>query len=274
MNRIESAAIETLSRHPNLTSKELANLFIHFIEENSLQIIKSVQISPLCWRKEYLKLKRRKRGFKRESVKKLNFINSILNFQSYAQWASDYIEAGYGEVCDLTGSKIPSTMCNTLKSIGVEDGYSGTVAIPFPSKMDICILKPPFLEESTPKKPGLIESAEFLRYDLVRRVAKVANKFSHGKVSKVQLDHDEFYGEILKVEVNLDAREALRLWVKLLKKFEGLEGAIICVKWLGKMDISEKEAGEYIAKIMLKSGILPIALPSFDAVKAVREGRV
>jgi len=76
----------------------------------------------------------------------------------------------------------------------------------------------------------------------------------------------------LGLEVDLNAKEAFQLWLELLDR-EEWEGITLAVKWNGKMNITEDELIAYAVDIMLKSGIGPKALPGFDAVEAVREGR-
>jgi len=81
---------------------------------------------------------------------------------------------------------------------------------------------------------------------------------------------DEIWGCVYEIIVHTDAKQALELELKLAETFPGVP---IVVKWTGEINVSEDELTDYLVKIMMKSGLRPKALPSFDAVKFIREGR-
>ena len=88
----------------------------------------------------------------------------------------------------------------------------------------------------------------------------------------VRLVWDDLYGATITFTVNLPAKKALELWLR-LAELVGRSGPMVVVEWLGENSVSEDEMAEKLAEIMLKLGRGPKALPGFDAVEAVREAR-
>lgn len=105
-------------------------------------------------------------------------------------------------------------------------------------------------------------------------VYSLANTLSKGRVLRVDSYSDELYGLVIKVVTDLTAKEALELWLKLIDTLrnEGYKVAV-AVEWTGEDNVSQDQLVEYIVRIMVNSGLGPKALPGFDAVSAVREGR-
>jgi len=93
---------------------------------------------------------------------------------------------------------------------------------------------------------------------------------SGGRLSAITSRFDETWGPVVEATLNLDAREALEVWLKaedaINKKFH------LVVKWTGKNNLTEDELVEYLAEIGAKAGPLR-AKSGFDAVKLVREIR-
>ena len=271
VNGIKLAAIETLKLYPFLTSDELATLFTRFIEENLPHMLKSAKISPLRLKREYFRLKRGKRKFR--DPKKISFIHSLLEIQRIGRESYDgqsSPERGY-EVADSSNPwPVSHPPPDDRELTGITNGH-GT-AIPLSLKLERWTrdeeLVP--LKALTQKEPELAEASKFLCSRFLKEVVKVANSYSGNRVRDAKFDSDELYGDLLRLTVNLDARKALRLWVRLLEEFEWKE-TVLTVEWRGKLNVSEDELADYIAEIMLKSAG-PKALPSFNAVEAVREG--
>jgi hypothetical protein len=93
-------------------------------------------------------------------------------------------------------------------------------------------------------------------------------------IRSVETYEDPDYGSVITLVVNLNAKEALDLWLELTKKIPyNKYGIIIGVKWLGENNITEDELIEYIVKIMVESGLKPKAKEPFDIVKELREER-
>jgi hypothetical protein len=93
-------------------------------------------------------------------------------------------------------------------------------------------------------------------------------------IRSIETYHDPDYGKVITITVDMNAREALELWLKLAKQFPYTEyGIVIGVKWLGENNISEDELINYIVKIMVEGGYKAKALEPFNAVKELREER-
>jgi hypothetical protein len=93
-------------------------------------------------------------------------------------------------------------------------------------------------------------------------------------IRSVETYEDPDYGKVISITVDLDAREALELWLKLARQFPyTIHGIVIGVKWLGKNNISENELIDYIVKIMVEGGYKAKALEPFDIVRELREER-
>jgi hypothetical protein len=85
---------------------------------------------------------------------------------------------------------------------------------------------------------------------------------------------DQDYGTVIEITIDLDAKSALELWLKLIRQIKYTEhGVIIGVKWLGENNITEEELINYIVKIMIESGLKAKALEPFDVVKDLCEER-
>jgi hypothetical protein len=93
-------------------------------------------------------------------------------------------------------------------------------------------------------------------------------------IRNIETYEDPDYGKVITLTVNMNAREALDLWLKLTKQFPYNKYNIaIGVKWLGENNVTEKELINYIVKIMIASGLKAKALKPFDIVKELREER-
>ena len=93
-------------------------------------------------------------------------------------------------------------------------------------------------------------------------------------IRSVETYEDPDYGPVITLVVNLNAKEALDLWLELTKKIpHNKYGIIIGVKWLGENNITENELIDYIVKIIIESGLKPKALEPFDIVRELREER-
>ena len=93
-------------------------------------------------------------------------------------------------------------------------------------------------------------------------------------IRSIETYEDPDYGSVITLVVNLNAKEALDLWLELAKKIPyNKYGIIIGVKWLGENNISENELIDYIVKIMIESGLKPKAKEPFDIVRELREER-
>ena len=93
---------------------------------------------------------------------------------------------------------------------------------------------------------------------------------SGGRLSAITSRFDETWGPVVEVTLNLDAREAMRVWLKaedaINKKFH------LVVKWTGKNNLTEDELIQYLVEVAEKAGPMK-AKPGFDAVKLIDEIR-
>jgi alkanesulfonate monooxygenase SsuD/methylene tetrahydromethanopterin reductase-like flavin-dependent oxidoreductase (luciferase family) len=82
---------------------------------------------------------------------------------------------------------------------------------------------------------------------------------------------DPDYGPVIRLVVDLSAREALELWLKLVKLIPYARyGVVIGVRWLGEDNISRDELVDYVIKIMVEGGLRTIALEPLDVVRELR----
>lgn len=272
VNGIKLATIETLERYPLLSSSELAALFMRFIEENLPRILESAWISPLRLKREHFRLKRGKRKFR--DPEKLKFIYHLLEIQRVVRESYDgqsSPERGY-KVADLSNPWLVSYPSSNDRELArITNGHSAPILPSLGLEMRTRDEELVPLEVMTQKRLELAEAPKFLRDRFLEEVVKVAKSYSGNRVLGAKFDSDELYGDLLRLTVNLDARKALRLWVRLLEEFEWKE-TVLTVEWRGKLNVSEDKLADYIAEIMLKSGTSPKALLGFSAVEAVREG--
>jgi hypothetical protein len=120
-------------------------------------------------------------------------------------------------------------------------------------------------------QPPAGEAAQSIVDEIRERLYRGADVLSGGRAQGVRIDFDEHYGIVAEVVVDLPARRALELWLRLAEEFRGI--AVVVVEWTGEDDVGEDELVEYLVKIANASGLEPVALPGFSAVEAVREAR-
>jgi hypothetical protein len=86
--------------------------------------------------------------------------------------------------------------------------------------------------------------------------------------------HDPDWGQVYTVEVGLNAREALELWLGLARLTPYTEyGVVVGVRWLGENNVSEDELADYLARIMVESGLRSKAVEPLDVARELREER-
>jgi len=85
---------------------------------------------------------------------------------------------------------------------------------------------------------------------------------------------DPNYGLVMRLIVDLNAKDALELWLRLVEKFPYRRyGIVLGVRWTGENNVSEDELINYVVKIMITSGLEPIAKRALDVVGELREER-
>jgi hypothetical protein len=95
-----------------------------------------------------------------------------------------------------------------------------------------------------------------------------------GCAYSIEVYEDELYGRVARITVNLPAKEALELWLKLIDYFPYEKYKIVLsVKRLGENNVSESELIDHLVKIMIKSKARPKALLGVDATHTVQRLR-
>jgi len=109
--------------------------------------------------------------------------------------------------------------------------------------------------------------------DLIVRTA-VANIVGRDVIRNVMIYSDPNYGLVMRLIVDLNAKDALELWLRLVEKFPYRRyGIVLGVRWTGENNVSEDELINYVVKIMITSGLEPIAKRALDVVGELREER-
>jgi hypothetical protein len=112
---------------------------------------------------------------------------------------------------------------------------------------------------------GFVEVRELIEAELARQ-----------GISGYRLEwyHDPDWGYVYTVEVGLNAREALELWLRLARLIPHAKyGVVVGVRWLGEDNISEDELVDYLVEIMVESGLRSKAIKPLDIVKELSEER-
>jgi hypothetical protein len=123
------------------------------------------------------------------------------------------------------------------------------------------------------------ETIKMINWELVSSlltivIEQVLKLSGRSVVKNIFIYNDPDYGPVIRLVVDLDAREALELWLKLVELLSYSRYRIVIgVKWLGKNNVSKDELVNYIVKIMIESGLRTIVLKHVDAVKELREER-
>jgi hypothetical protein len=87
---------------------------------------------------------------------------------------------------------------------------------------------------------------------------------------RIERYFDKDWGYVYVITVDLNAKQALELNLKLQERFPGIP---IVVEWTGDMDVSDRELIDYLVEILARGGFKAKAPPGFDAVELVREIR-
>ena len=265
MNRISSAISEIHSQYPELETDEVTGCVLDLVEENLINFIAEVELpDPLPLKLEWHKEKRKSKGIraleklreKEELIKVLHNLQQMAN--GYKTDATSLFEPNgkvYRDVMQLPSKREinPSDIERRREAINNRTDVWGA---------------------SFEK----IDSDRFAPYrghidELIDTIFDEANMISRNKVEKVTHGYDAEFGNIIRVRLKQNAREALESWLKLLDKIDTKDlGINIRVDWTGGDNLSDDELVDYMVEIMLKSGVGPKVSEDFDSVKAVREG--
>jgi hypothetical protein len=102
-------------------------------------------------------------------------------------------------------------------------------------------------------------------------IASIAGK---DVLRSIMIYSDPDYGYVIRLVVDLDAKQALELWQKLVEIFPYKRfGIVLGVKWTGRSNVSEDEFVDYIVKIMRIAGLKPVARKPLNIVEEMLEER-
>ena len=268
MNRINLAISEILSQYPEFREREdeLVESIVDSIGTNLVRFIAEVDLpNPSSLMLERRRERKKPKGFRmsdEEFRKKLEFINVLrklkLEATGYETDATSLFEPN---------GKVSRDVTQILSEREINPSDIGRRREAVNNRTDVW-------EESFEK----INSDRFAPYrghidELVDTIFDVANIISGDKVEKVTYGYDAEFGNIIRIGLAQNAREAFESWLKLLDKIDTKDlGINIRVDWTGEDNLSDDELVDYMVEIMLKSGVGPKVSEEFDSVKAVREG--
>ncbi len=114
-----------------------------------------------------------------------------------------------------------------------------------------------------------------LVHGLSTTVLELASRLTgKGVIRGIVTYNDPDYGPVIRLVVDLNAREALDLWLKLVRLIPYTRyGVVIGVRWLGENNVSRDELVDYLVKIMVEGGLRTIALRPLDVVRELRGER-
>jgi len=281
MNGISSAISGILAQYPGLEKEDLAEGIIDFIEGNLINFIAEVELpGPVALKREWYKERRKSKG-SRASEEKLKEKKELINvLRKLKQKANGYkTEATYlfepnGKV-SRDVAQLPKLSFEPFSGLRIRD-FEKEI-----NPSDI-IGKPKVINSRT----GIVDDfgeqrdidgvAAYKGHidELIDAISNVANIISRDKVEKVTHGYDADFGNIVRVRLRQNAKEAFESWLKLLDEIGPKYPEItLRVDWAGEDNLSDDEFVDQMVEIMLKSGVGPKVSEEFDSVKAVREGR-
>jgi hypothetical protein len=124
---------------------------------------------------------------------------------------------------------------------------------------------------STPQEISSQRLLEGLCLGICTAIASIVGK---DVLRNIMVYNDPDYGYVIRLVVDLDAKQALELWQKLVEIFPYKRfGIVIGVKWTRRSNVSEDELVNYIAKIMRIAGLRPVARKPLNIVEEMLEER-
>ncbi len=281
MNSITSAISGILAQYPELEKEELAGCIIDFIEGNLINFVAEVDLpDPVALKLEGYREIRKGKKFrateeefkeKKELIKVLRKLKQKSNgykteatylFEQNGKVSRDVAQLpklSFEPFSRLRTGKFekeinPSDIIGKPKVINSRTG----IVDDFGEQRDI---------DGVAAYKGHID-------ELIDAISNVANIISRDKVEKVTHGYDADFGNIVRVRLRQNAKEAFESWLKLLDEIGPKYPEItLRVDWAGEDNLSDDELVDQMVEIMLKSGVGPKVNEEFDSVKAVREGR-
>jgi hypothetical protein len=282
MNRIDLAISETLYQYPELGEDEIVESFIDFIEKDLVNKIAEVELpSPISLRCEQYK-ERRKKKKSRMSDEEFRTRNEFINvlhklkletkgYMAKINATSLFEPNGKIYYCGTELPKLPAQPFYRLRIEELERRINPSdVAEKLEAINNRTDIEKAFLEKKEKIDVryyrGVIER-------LIVEFSDVANRISGNKVEKVTYDYDANFGDIIRVRLMQNAKDAFETWLKFLNEIDPKDyGINLRIDWIGEDNLSDNELVDYMVEVMLKSGVGPTISEKFDSVKAVREG--
>jgi hypothetical protein len=101
-------------------------------------------------------------------------------------------------------------------------------------------------------------------------VVKIAKTLSKDKFLDSKLKIDKVFDKILNIKVDLNAKEALELWLKIIEETIPKYKKAVNLEWTGELNVTDDEFVEYSVQIMLKTGNGPRAVEDVDVTADLR----
>jgi hypothetical protein len=121
------------------------------------------------------------------------------------------------------------------------------------------------------KRSSINTVQHILRNYITSLIAKLLGK---DVVCSIDTYNDNLYGTVVKITIDLSAKDALELWLKLIDHIQYRDyGVILTLRWLGENDVDRDELVNYMVKIMAKLKTNPKALPGFNSIHISKEER-
>lgn len=263
MSQIMEICTETAQNYPELNSGDLKNIIMGAIEAEIPEMFAEIDLShdKIMWgvlKGQKFRNRLKKNDSEKAKVKeqeRLDKINSILSVKNTLE--------GESSVLDLVNqSKSIQEPYDEFKHPHMFANYMGVVN-EYPMDYD-------YSYESLRSSDNIsVKNEKSSLYDAIKLVTDLSNN----NVSSYELIYDKVFDKILNIKMDLNAKDALELWIELIDNMDAKHAKMINLEWNGEINISEEDFVDYVVKIMLKSGIGPRALDGFDAVEAVSEGR-
>ncbi|WP_449463055.1 hypothetical protein PQ610_02115 [Tardisphaera miroshnichenkoae] len=116
----------------------------------------------------------------------------------------------------------------------------------------------------------------------MQRYAEIlVNDLSGGRVLWTSFHWDQRYGPVVEVTVDMDAKDALELWLRaeaLKRERLGLQASKngdfhLVIYWSGNNNVTDDELIDYLARISVEADSWPTSLPGSRSVDLVHETR-
>ena len=280
MNSISSAISGILAQYPELEKDELAGCILDFIEGNLINFIAEVELpDPVALKLEWYRARRKSKGSRaseeefKEKKELIKVLRKLKQKSNGYKTEATYLFEPNGKV-SRDVAQLPKLSFEPFSGLRIRD-FEKEI-----NPSDI-IGKPKVINSRT----GIVDDfgdqrdidgvAAYKGHidELIDAISNVANIISGDSVEKVTHGYDADFGNIVRVSLRQNAKDAFESWLKLLDEIGPKYPEItLRVDWRGEDNLSDDDLVDYMVEIMLKSGVGPKVSEVFDSVKAVREG--